>query len=93
MLGLGKTTLLSAFRRRTVPIRYYSDAVPLHKLHHQVQDVEGLFKKYKLNELNSKEKIDELVRSGAITEHIGQELNHDLKVQQEAGSNTCLSIL
>lgn len=86
MFGLGKATLLSASRRLTQPRRLYSDAVPLHKLHHEVQDIEGLFQKYKLNELNSKEKIDELVRSGAITEHIGKELNHDLKVQQEAGS-------
>lgn len=66
--------------------RAYSEAIPLEKIHHQVQDMEALFQKHKLHELDSKEKIDALVRSGTISEHIGKELNHDLKVQQEAGS-------
>lgn len=71
--------------------RAYSEAVPLGQVRKQVQDVEELFNKYKLSELDSQGKIDELVRSGAISEHIGKELGHDLKVQQEAGSKFFLN--
>jgi len=85
MLTHCRSRWLAAFRTQQ-SIRAYSETIPLHKLRAQVEDVERLFEKYKLHELNSKEKIDELVRSGAISEHIGKELNHDLKVQQEAGS-------
>jgi hypothetical protein len=80
----------AALLRGAIGRRAYSEAIPLGTVHKQVQDVETLFQKYKLHELKSKEEIDALVRSGAISEHIGKELNHDLKVQQEAGSTLAL---
>lgn len=84
MLAAGR--LLALRGGRALAGRSYSDSVPLHKIHSQLQDVEGLFRKHRLHELDSQDKIDALVRSGAISEHIGGELSHDLKVQQEAGS-------
>jgi hypothetical protein len=67
-------------------VRRFSDAPPLHKLQEKYADIEELFAKHKLHELKSMEEIDKMVRNGTITEHIGKELKHDLKVQQEAGS-------
>lgn len=81
--GMMPSRLLPRLRLQA---RSYSDAAPLYKIHNQLKDVEHLFQKYKLNELNTKESIDALVRNGTISKHIGEELNHDLKVQQEAGS-------
>ena len=78
--GLRAIPLQSAIRR------HYSGAPPYNAAHATLRDVEGLFEKHQLHKLKSKESIDELVRAGVISEHIGNELNHDLKTQQEAGS-------
>ncbi len=70
---------------RTI-LRNYSDAAPLHKIHEPLKDVEALFQRYRLNELRNPDQIRELVKLGSISEHIGNKLIHDLKVQTEAGS-------
>lgn len=77
--GLRAVPLQSALRR-------YSGAPPFAAAHSTLKDVEGLFEKHQLHKLKTKEGIDEMVRAGVISEHIGNELNHDLKTQQEAGS-------
>lgn len=66
--------------------RQYSGPPPFALAHKDYEAVEELFRKYDLHNLKSKEKIDELVRSGVISEHIGEQLNSDLKTQEEAGS-------
>lgn len=77
-------------RGAAAALRRYSGPPPYALAHQQLQDMEGLFEKYQLHKIRSTEKIDELVRSGAISEHIAAELHTDLKTQQEAGSTPSL---
>lgn len=80
--------LLRPFSRGLLNIRSYSESVPLGQIHATLKDVEGLIARHKLNEIKSIEKVQELVKSGTITEHMGNSLIHDIRVQQEAGSKS-----
>lgn len=80
------TRRLGVLGRLKGSLRAYSESVPLSKVHETLKDMETLIAKHKLNEIKSHDKIEELVRNGSISEHIGKQFSHDLRVQQEAGS-------